>query len=41
MFGNCQPCENCQKQLAKYGFKKIKYTDCIDNKNVLVELRLN
>lgn len=40
MFGNCQPCQHCQEQLAKFGFKRIKYTDIKDGKNVLIELQL-
>ena len=40
VFGNCMPCTNCQKYLAKFGFKKIKYTDYINNENVLHELKL-
>ncbi len=40
VFGNCMPCTNCQKYLSKFGFKRIKYTDFIDGKNVLCELRL-
>ena len=39
-FGNCMPCTNCQKYLAKFGFKRIKYTDYEDGKNILCELRL-
>lgn len=39
-FGNCMPCTNCQKYLAKFGFKKIKYTDYINGENVLHELRI-
>jgi deoxycytidylate deaminase len=38
--GNCRPCENCQKYLIMYNVKKIKYTDIIDGKNVLCEMRL-
>ena len=38
--GNSKPCIHCQSYLAKYGFKKIKYTDIIDGVNVMCELRL-
>ena len=41
MLGGCQPCINCQKYLSIYNIKKIKYTDIIDGKNVLCELRIN
>ncbi len=38
--GNSKPCENCQKYLALYKVKKIKYTDIIDGQNVLCEMKL-
>ena len=37
-FGCSKPCTNCQKNLHKFGFKKIKYTDIISGKNVLCEM---
>ena len=40
-FGNCKPCTHCQKYLIKFGFKKIKYTDFINNQNYLCELQLS
>ena len=39
--GNSKPCCHCQKYLKKFNITKIKYTDIIDGKNVLCELRLN
>jgi hypothetical protein len=39
MFGNSKPCLNCQKYLAAYNIKKVKYTDIIDGENVLCEMR--
>lgn len=39
-FGNSKPCENCQKFLALYNVKKIKYTDIFNGKNILCEMRL-
>jgi deoxycytidylate deaminase len=38
--GNAKPCENCQKYLKLYKVKRIKYTDVIDGKNMLCEMRL-
>tara|TARA_B100000900_G_scaffold405324_1_gene414769 strand:- start:98 stop:367 length:270 start_codon:yes stop_codon:yes gene_type:complete len=38
--GNCMPCDNCKKNLAKFGIKKIKYTDIIDGNNVVCEMCL-
>lgn len=40
-FGNSKPCSNCQIYLSKFGIRKVKYTDIIDNIPVLCELRLN
>ena len=39
-FGNSKPCARCQHYLARYGFKKIKYTNIIDGINVLCEMKL-
>ena len=39
--GNSRPCDHCRMMLAKYGFKKIKYTDIINGINVLCEMRLH
>ena len=36
--GNCMPCDNCQKNLHKYGINRIKYTDIIDGENVVCEM---
>jgi len=38
--GNSRPCTRCQHYLARYGFKKIKYTNIIDGINVLCEMKL-
>jgi hypothetical protein len=40
-FGISKPCSNCEKQLYKFNISKIFYTDCIDGKDVLCELRIN
>ena len=37
---NSKPCMHCQSYLAKFGFKRIKYTDIINGVNVLCELKL-
>ncbi len=37
---NSKPCTHCQSYLAKFGFKRVKYTDIINGENVLCELRL-
>ena len=38
--GNSKPCIHCQSYLAKYGIKKIKYTNIINGVNVLCEMKL-
>jgi hypothetical protein len=40
MYGCSKPCTHCQKYLAIYNVKKIKYTDIVGDKNVLCEMRL-
>lgn len=39
-FGISKPCSNCEKQLHKFNVKKIYYTDIIDEKEVLCEMRI-
>ena len=38
-FNNSMPCEDCQKNLFKYGIKTIKYTTIIDGVGVMCELK--
>lgn len=38
--GNSKPCPHCQQLLSQYNVSKIKYTDVVDGKNVLCELRI-
>ena len=40
VFGNCKPCENCEKYLIKFGIKCVKYTNNIDDIPVLCEMKL-
>lgn len=40
ILGNSKPCEHCQKYLYMYNVHKIKYTDVIDGKEVLCEMRI-
>ena len=40
LFGCSKPCSHCQKYLAIYNVKRIRYTDIINNVSVLCELRL-
>ena len=36
LYGCSKPCINCQKTILAYGIKKVKYTDIINDVNVLV-----
>jgi len=38
--GISKPCTRCHSFLKYHGIKKVKYTDIIDDVNVLVEMRL-
>lgn len=38
--GMAKPCKNCELSLYKQGIKKIKYTNIIDGKQVLVEMKI-
>jgi deoxycytidylate deaminase len=40
-FGNSKPCSHCQSMLKRNGIRKIKYTDRINNEDVLVEMKLS
>lgn len=40
IFGNCSPCQNCQKWLKHYNVTRVRYTDNINGENVLCELKL-
>ena len=39
-YGCSKPCENCQKHLYYYNVTRIKYTDIIDGKSVLCEMKI-
>ena len=39
-FGNAKPCVHCQTYLSSHNVTKIKYTDMVDGKNVLCEMKL-
>jgi deoxycytidylate deaminase len=39
-FGNSKPCSQCSDVMEHYGIKKIKYTDYINDTNVLCEMKL-
>ena len=39
-YGCSKPCLNCQKYLYHYNVTCIKYTDIIDGKNVLCEMKM-
>lgn len=40
IFGNSKPCDHCLLYLKKYGVRRIFYSDRLENKNVMCELRL-
>ena len=40
MYTCSKPCHNCEKYLYHYNITCIKYTDVIDGKNVLCEMRI-
>jgi len=39
-FGISKPCSNCEKQLYRFNVTKIYYTDVVDGKEVLCEMRM-
>ncbi len=39
--GMAKPCPTCMKVLYRFNIKKIKYTDIIDDVNVLCEMVIN
>jgi len=41
LLGMSKPCNRCQSFLFKHNIKKIKYTDIINNINVLCEMKIN
>lgn len=40
VYGCCKPCPNCEKHLYYYNVTKIKYTDFVDGKSVLCEMKI-
>jgi len=40
VYGCSKPCLNCEKYLYHYNITILKYTDFIDNKSVLCEMRI-
>jgi deoxycytidylate deaminase len=41
VYGCSKPCLNCEKHLYYYNVTRIKYTDIIDGKSVLCEMKMN
>ena len=41
VLANAMPCYFCQRLLRKFNVRCVKYTNHIDGRNVLCELRLN
>jgi deoxycytidylate deaminase len=41
LLGCSKPCNNCLKMMYKFGIKIVKYTDIINNINVLCTLSIN
>jgi hypothetical protein len=41
VYGCSKPCLNCEKHLYYYNVTRIKYTDIIDGKTVLCEMKIN
>jgi deoxycytidylate deaminase len=40
IYGCCKPCQNCEKYLYHYNVTRIKYTDIINGRSVLCDMKI-